>query len=530
MSPHESIAKKLKEAQGAPQVQTSMSGAEKRINVLLREIENVEHAPAANKDTPFDLPHAPNNEPLRYADNHLRPFIITDAVALILGFVCAWWFAATVNAIFFDRHALDAVTTSDTVMPAVQFLLLSGGILFWFGHTGHYQIRMPFWMETKKIVETICFAMLIGCFLEFVSKHNFSRLWLTSCWAFSVVGIIALRSLWRGVLRHVDAWDIPTLVVGDGATAEKARAVLKADKALGYRVVAQIKDLTAALQGAGHSWKKLCEAYEAGYVVIALDGEAFNNARQALAQLMREHIAFSVAPPMHNLSVVGMMPQCFLGHDIMLLARNSGLEQPLPRILKRTFDLFFATLGLIVLSPFLLLVAALIKLDGGDAFYRHRRIGLNGKVFSCLKFRSMVVNSDAVLSKYLDANPVAKAEWLRDHKLRKDPRTTRIGRLLRRTSMDELPQLFNVLSGSMSIVGPRPIIVAETEKYDSDIAFYYRVRPGITGLWQISGRNDVSYAERVRMDSWYVRNWSLWHDITIICKTFNVVLKQRGAY
>jgi undecaprenyl-phosphate galactose phosphotransferase len=142
----------------------------------------------------------------------------------------------------------------------------------------------------------------------------------------------------------------------------------------------------------------------------------------------------------------------------------------------------------------------------------------------------MGVNSDAVLKKYLANNPMALAEWQCDHKLRNDPRVTRFGRFLRRTSIDELPQLLNVLKGDMSIVGPRPIIVAETEKYDSDISHYYRVRPGITGLWQVSGRNDVSYKERVSMDSWYVRNWSLWHDIAIICKTIPVVLKREGAY
>jgi undecaprenyl-phosphate galactose phosphotransferase len=155
---------------------------------------------------------------------------------------------------------------------------------------------------------------------------------------------------------------------------------------------------------------------------------------------------------------------------------------------------------------------------------------MNGRYFPCLKFRSMIVNSDAVLKKHLATNAEARAEWEREHKLRNDPRVTRLGKILRRTSIDELPQLLNVLRGEMSIVGPRPIIVAETEKYDNDISHYYRVRPGITGLWQVSGRNDVSYAERVRMDSWYVRNWSLWHDIVIVCKTFGVVLKGRGAY
>jgi Undecaprenyl-phosphate galactose phosphotransferase WbaP len=389
---------------------------------------------------------------------------------------------------------------------------------------------MPFWMETKKIVETVGFAVLINAFMLFVAKQNSSRLWLILCWAFSVVGIIGLRAIWRAILRQRGEWQIPTLIVGDGPTAEVARSALDSEPSLGYEIVAHIKQLGDAFQTAGQSWKNLCRAHNAQYVVIALDGDDFINARPSLAQLMREHVPFSVSPPMHNLSVVGMMPQNFMGHDVMLLARNNGLDRPLPRFLKRFFDVVLAGATLLVLSPVLAVLALVVKMDGGMAFYRHKRIGFNGEDFACLKFRSMVNDSEAVLQRHLANFPLARAEWQRDHKLRKDPRITRVGRFLRRTSLDELPQLFNVLKGEMSIVGPRPIIVAETAKYDNDIAFYYRVRPGITGLWQVSGRNDVSYAERVRMDSWYVRNWSLWHDIAIICKTIPVVINRDGAY
>ncbi|MBY0406141.1 MAG: sugar transferase, partial [Rickettsiales bacterium] len=144
--------------------------------------------------------------------------------------------------------------------------------------------------------------------------------------------------------------------------------------------------------------------------------------------------------------------------------------------------------------------------------------------------RSMVANSAEVLEQYLAANPEAREEWDADQKLKNDPRITAVGAFLRKTSLDELPQLINVLRGEMSLVGPRPIVTAEVDKYDYDIAHYYRVSPGITGLWQVSGRNDVSYAQRVQMDSWYVRNWSLWHDIAILCKTVPALLQSRGAY
>jgi Undecaprenyl-phosphate galactose phosphotransferase WbaP len=171
-----------------------------------------------------------------------------------------------------------------------------------------------------------------------------------------------------------------------------------------------------------------------------------------------------------------------------------------------------------------------VRRDGGKAFFGHSRVGHQGAEFKCLKFRSMVPNSAEILKQYLEANPAAREEWQKEMKLKNDPRVTRIGKILRATSLDELPQLINVLRGDMSLVGPRPIVTEECARYDNDIALYYMVRPGLTGLWQVSGRNDVSYKNRVKMDSMYISNWSLWHDIAIILKTFPVIFKRTGAY
>jgi undecaprenyl-phosphate galactose phosphotransferase len=151
-------------------------------------------------------------------------------------------------------------------------------------------------------------------------------------------------------------------------------------------------------------------------------------------------------------------------------------------------------------------------------------------MFDCLKFRTMVPDAAGVLKQLLDTNPGARAEWGRDFKLKDDPRITSIGAFLRRTSLDELPQLWNVLKGEMSLVGPRPIIEVELERYGEEVGYYLETRPGITGLWQISGRNNTSYDDRVALDCWYVRNWSLWYDLVILVKTVRVVLWREGAY
>ena len=190
---------------------------------------------------------------------------------------------------------------------------------------------------------------------------------------------------------------------------------------------------------------------------------------------------------------------------------------------------WLALLGLIMLAPLMLFIALLIKRDGGPVLFRHTRIGEAGQPFACLKFRTMVQDSEAMLQHQLLTDPAAAAEWRETHKLRNDSRITGVGRFLRATSLDELPQLLNVLRFEMSLVGPRPIVEAELPRYGRRIASYYRVRPGLTGLWQVSGRTATSYVRRVRLDTYYVENWSLWMDLVILMRTIPAVLSRRGA-
>ncbi len=299
---------------------------------------------------------------------------------------------------------------------------------------------------------------------------------------------------------------------------------------MGYAITAQIKNLPVEFLQAGSSWKKLCEKFGAQHVIIALDGKDLPETDKIMEKLAREPVSFSVAPPLHNLPVNGMVTHYFINHNNMLITHSNCIEQRLPQIIKRSIDITISGSALLVLSPFMLIIACLVRMDGGSALFGHKRLGFRGKTFPCMKFRSMVMGGDAILKQHLKENPEAAKEWEETQKLQNDPRVTRLGKFLRSTSLDELPQLINVLRGDMSLVGPRPIVRDEIAHYKYDIAHYYRVRPGVTGLWQVSGRNDVSYAQRVQMDSWYVKNWSLWHDIAIICKTFPAVFKRSGAY
>ena len=198
---------------------------------------------------------------------------------------------------------------------------------------------------------------------------------------------------------------------------------------------------------------------------------------------------------------------------------------------RRALDIVIAAALVVLLAPLLLVVAVMVwAQDGGPALFAHERIGLGGKGFKCLKFRTMLTDSEARLAALLASDPVARAEWARDHKLRCDPRITRLGRFLRRSSIDELPQLLNVLRGEMSLVGPRPIVQAEIARYGRRFRHYANVKPGITGLWQVSGRNNTTYRRRIALDSVYGRRSTLGLYLKILILTVPAVLLSRGSF
>lgn len=456
-------------------------------------------------------------------------YALLDALALMIGHLSALGLAALINNSLLGRAVIDPFS-EDQIVHLIQCLMLAIAVLMWFQHTGHYRTCMPFWIETRKILSVLAFAAMADGFLQFASKQYLSRLWLMSGWVIAAFAIIAFRNLVRVYLRKKGHLKMRTLLFGSGVTAQHTREALVSDCCLNYEIIKQIKDLPKEFSKAGRSWETLCSMYSAEYIIIALDGYELATAEGPLEQLVRESVPFSVSPPLGHLPVMGMVPQYFMSHDVMLLARSNGLEQFFPCLLKRMFDIIVSATALLALAPVMLILIIWVKSSGGSAFYAHMRIGRNKKPFPCLKFRSMALNSDAILELYLSKNLVARQEWENSQKLQNDPRITRVGKILRSSSLDELPQLINVLRGDMSLVGPRPIVNAEVAKYDGDFAHYCRVRPGITGLWQVSGRSDISYPRRVHMDSWYVRNWSLWHDIAILCKTFPVLFKRTGAY
>jgi Undecaprenyl-phosphate galactose phosphotransferase WbaP len=250
------------------------------------------------------------------------------------------------------------------------------------------------------------------------------------------------------------------------------------------------------------------------------------------AQLMRQQQTFRsviLIPDLGGVSSLGVATQDLGGK--LGLEIHQRLLDPGRLALKRALDLILIVLALPLLLALFGLLALLVKLDSkGPVFFGQRRIGRGGRPFTAWKFRTMVCDADRVLDDCLGRNPDLREQWCHCHKLARDPRITRIGRYLRRMSLDELPQVWNVVRGQMSLVGPRPIIQQEVRRYADHFDLYTRVRPGITGLWQVSGRNDLSYPERIRLDVYYVQNWSLWLDLHLLASTVRAVIGGRGAY
>jgi len=337
-------------------------------------------------------------------------------------------------------------------------------------------------------------------------------------------------------------WGKPVVVLGCGEMGFRGGGahitqVLLRDWQLGFSPIA-VYDYRLAFSGeslaAPPSEEVLADAAEMSRE------RGVDTAILAMPHTRREHVAkLSSWASIHFRRVLvipnleGVTNSAVVARDlagICALEVHHNLLDPWARRVKRALDLFGAVVGGLLISPLLVAIAVLIKLDSpGKVFYGHQRLGIERRHFRCWKFRTMHRDAEGLLDECIRNNPCLRAEWKQNHKLRHDPRVTRVGRFLRRTSLDELPQLWNVLLGEMSLIGPRPIVGTEVAKYGEVFELYQRVRPGMSGYWQVGGRSDTSYEERVTMDYYYVHNWSVWLDLVLLARTVRVVALGRGA-
>lgn len=455
--------------------------------------------------------------------------IIADIISLFVGFLIGAFTVMLFSQYFTGNSFNDLLQFTDVGARAGAVGLFGGLLIGWFFHSGHYSLRLPHWTEVRQILTGCCLALLGDGFLQFALKNDFSRLWLVNSWLATALAIIMLRWLLRAFLSALGVWRIRALVVGQASHCPATVAGLQHDWGLGYEVVGEfaLEDLEVDCSGA---WSRLCQQHGAEMVVLAADDQEMAMHGTRLARLALERIPFTCIQSLRGLPVVSVEAHHVVGHDVLMLSGFFPMSRPLSRLSKQIFDYGAALLLLIVAVPLFVLIALLVARDGGSVFYSHMRVGHHGRHFRCLKFRTMVPDAAAVLETVLANDPAARAEWEATRKLRNDVRITRWGHFLRRYSLDELPQLLNVLRGEMSLVGPRPLTDAEMQDYGDGAVFYLEVKPGITGLWQVSGRNDLDVMQRNDLNSWYVKNWSFWLDVTILLRTIPTVLGRKGAY
>jgi len=382
--------------------------------------------------------------------------------------------------------------------------------------------------EFRRLAIAISLGMSLVVVATFLLKdaNVFSRLVFVAAIPVAVGLDLAARWLVRKVCPGVGWWGIPTVLVGPLGEAEVVLRMIEAHPAVGIRVVAVVHaDRTILPHRAEAFASRGTIPYALVIVPSGADTEWVRNAERLVWNCKK----IIVMPQSLGLLWSGMRIRDCCGTVGLAIRRQ--LLRPGARLAKRAMDFAAALGGGLLILPGVLIIALLVKLSSrGPVFYGHERIGEGQRTFRAWKFRTMVQSADHLLKHYLESSPELMAEWAANHKLRDDPRVTKIGRFLRQTSLDELPQVWNVILGEMSLVGPRPIVREEAERYGREIDLYQKVRPGITGSWQVSGRSDTSYAGRVAMDVHYVRNWSVWLDAYMLIKTVAVVLKKQGAY
>uniref|UniRef100_UPI0035E40DED sugar transferase n=1 Tax=Thermoflexus sp. TaxID=1969742 RepID=UPI0035E40DED len=393
--------------------------------------------------------------------------------------------------------------------------------------------------EYMRVIQGASVGMMAAIVASFMEPALvIARGWLLLSWALSIGMVGFTRFLARRAvyaLRARGKWMVPALIVGADEEARMVAEQLRSSPISGMILLGVLdsrlprgKEVLPGLSVLGTltDLPRLIEQFGVREVIVSASALP----REALVELFR---SFAFHPQVNLRLSSGLYELLATGTEVrevmgvpLLYWRRLRLS-PLEQFLKAAMDYTLTAIALLLLAPVFSLIALAIKLDSpGPVLYRRRVVGLGGKLFDAFKFRTMVVNAEALL----EQNPALKEAFQQNYKLKDDPRVTRVGRFLRRWSLDELPQLFNVLRGGMSLVGPRMLTPEEISRYGRWALNLLTVKPGITGLWQVSGRADLPYSERVRLDLFYIRNYSLWLDLAILAQTIPAVIRKRGAY
>ncbi len=459
-----------------------------------------------------DVPYVSKNRSPRRSVLHV--FAYSDLLAL---------FSAALLGLATNQLLHDTATAGERGLAFVAAL----ACLFAFRSMGHYRIRQALCDQIRPALQTAALAFLIVSTMQMMLGASGLNVGSAVQWALSPVLVIILRFGVRDALKAEERWYEPVLLIAPGERFDCDEWLLKANDGHGLTVgrTLEIKSLEELDDGAlSLRLKSLAQLP----IFLAPDSSSQNIAARVASRLSAQGAEFYYKPivgnvPTEKLDLLEAPPS-----DGMVLRIGDSLNRPIAQFIKRSFDLVVALVALTLLSPLFMIVSSLIRRDGGPAIFVQDRTGKKGEAFGCYKFRTMAVDAEARLEAILASDPDKRAYWDTYQKLDDDPRITPVGRFLRATSLDELPQLLNVIKGEMSIVGPRPMMMNQMAQYGASLDAYVRMRPGITGLWQVNGRNATTFEERARLDNWYARNWSLWRDVVILVRTVREVFVGNG--
>lgn len=476
---------------------------------------------------------------------HIRYWIsvfclaIADALSfLIVDLVIRHGHSVPTLVLYLGKNATSPSTPIDVFAVLAAFFIAIRYL------SGDYGRRQLFWDGTKITTIALLVTSLPDLIMLLVGDGIYSAWSIFLSWIALLALVPVIRHGARVLMTRAGIWQIPTALIGVSPRSAEIWSALSSSLSLGFDVRwLVIEDETASppenltLLKPIHSTDPariaamVCSEGCKEAVVAAEDMQSAHLA-EVVQRLLEVNVPVAIIPSINRLPLANATINYFFGRDILLMQVRSNVQRLPSRIAKRIFDIVISSLLLGLLFPLFVIIAVAIKRSSrGPVTFSQTRIGRNGVPFQCIKFRTMVEDAEAVLHSWAKDNPELHAEYVKSYKLRDDPRITPIGKWLRKTSLDELPQLWNVLCGDMSLVGPRPVVQQELEEhYGPATQLYIRTRPGMTGLWQVSGRSDTSYERRIFLDEWYILNWSFWYDIVILIQTSWMVITGKGAF
>ena len=422
------------------------------------------------------------------------------------------------------RADLQVVAHLNMILPAFIFFALIYHLMALYPAVGIGPVE-----ELKRLTISTSFVMLALITASFFLRvtSTFSRATLIIGWLLIMISGPVSRKIFRRIAVKLNFWGIPTMIAGDKKSVIRFREYLSQHPLNGFWpvlcIAGSMKDIFPRDNGSAHLFSPI-------QTLIIAEGQGkFDSVRQLITQRKYRFKHIIVLFNEANIAPIWFTPITLVEHMGLEVVHN--LLNSTQKLSKRIMEMTLMLLSTPILIALFAIVALLIKIGSpGPVFYKHKRIGLDGKEIEIWKFRTMAHNAETALKQRLKKDPALQMEWESNFKLKNDPRITDIGRFLRRTSLDEIPQIWNVLKGEMSLIGPRPIVTEEIPLYGDEFEIYKQVLPGITGLWQISGRNDLPYHDRVKLDVYYIQNWSIWLDIHILMHTMLATLQARGAY